>query len=95
MAAELTTMRLRIRGRVQGVGYRVWAAAEAKKHGLRGWVRNRSDGTVELLASGERKTVEAFIAACARGPAGARVENFDMRPDTPPAEEGFRMLATV
>jgi acylphosphatase len=46
------TLRLRITGRVQGVGYRLWATRTAARLGLRGWVRNRSDGSVEVLATG-------------------------------------------
>jgi acylphosphatase len=64
---------LRIAGRVQGVGYRAWAIATATRLGLRGWVRNRRDGTVEALVGGDDDAVEAMIAACRDGPYGARV----------------------
>lgn len=50
--------RLTVRGRVQGVGFRAWTVREAKALGLDGWVRNRRDGTVEVLAcGGDRKSV--------------------------------------
>jgi acylphosphatase len=63
-----------VRGRVQGVGYRAFVEDEAWRLGIAGWVRNRRDGTVEALFAGEAETVDAMIAACRRGPLGARVE---------------------
>ena len=72
MAPE-KTVRLRITGSVQGVGYRVWATRTAAGLGLRGWVRNRSDGSVEALATGVPDAVSAMIEACRQGPHGARV----------------------
>jgi acylphosphatase len=68
-----TTVRLRITGRVQGVGYRLWATRTAATLGLRGWVRNRSDGSVEVLATGIPEDVAALVEACRQGPLGARV----------------------
>ena len=92
---ELTTLRLRIEGSVQAVGYRYFAAEEARKLGLDGWIRNRSDGTVEALASGSTNAVEAFVAACMRGPPGARVTNVDLHSADPPAESGFHTRPTL
>ena len=66
--------RVRIHGRVQGVFFRNWTAQQAHALGVRGWVRNRRDGSVELLAYGEDEAVEALIAACGTGPPAARVE---------------------
>jgi acylphosphatase len=80
-------VRLIIRGRVQAVGYRAWAADEARRLGLDGWVRNRADGTVEALAAGDDAAVERFIAACRSGPALARVTAVDVGP-ADPAEVG-------
>jgi acylphosphatase len=67
------TLRLRITGEVQGVGYRMWAIRTAGSLGLRGWVRNRSDGSVEVLATGAPGAVATLIQACRRGPSDARV----------------------
>lgn len=92
---DTTSLQLRIEGAVQGVGYRAFAAAEARRLGLNGWVRNRSDGTVEALVSGERAPVEAFVAACMRGPFGSQVKNIDLLKAEPPAEKGFRTRPTV
>lgn len=67
------------RGRVQGVGYRAFVEYEAYRRGLRGWVRNRRDGSVEAVFVGPRDAVEAMIEACRRGPYGARVDALDHR----------------
>ncbi len=72
-----TTRRLRISGRVQGVGFREALRAEALARGLTGWVRNRSDGTVEALLQGEPAAVDAVAAWARRGPPAARVERVD------------------
>jgi acylphosphatase len=67
------SVRLRIAGRVQGVGYRAWAIRQASALGLRGWVRNRGDGSVEALLIGDDDTVGRMIEACRQGPLGAHV----------------------
>ncbi len=86
---DVTSMRLRIEGSVQAVGFRYFAMEEARKLALDGWIRNRSDGTVEALVSGSTKAVEAFVAACARGPQGAKVTSIDLHKAEPPDEKGF------
>jgi acylphosphatase len=95
MAEDVTVLRLRIEGAVQGVGFRAFVVQEARKLGLDGWVRNRSDGTVEALVSGETKQVEALVAACMRGPPGARVTNLELKTAEAPAEKGFRSRPTL
>jgi acylphosphatase len=65
--------RVTIRGRVQGVGYRAWVEHRAVAHGLEGWVRNRTDGSVEALFSGPQDVVADMVASCRRGPSSARV----------------------
>ena len=67
--------RVLIRGRVQGVGYRAWVDDEAGRLGLRGWVRNRRDGSVEAVFEGNEKTVADMIAFCRKGPSSSRVED--------------------
>jgi acylphosphatase len=64
---------VRIQGRVQGVWYRGWTVLEAERRGLRGWVRNRNDGSVEALFIGPDETVADMVAACREGPPAARV----------------------
>ena len=70
---ERSAIHLTIRGRVQGVGYRLWATDEARRLGLDGWVRNRRDGSVELLAIGPEEAVGRLVEACRRGPPAAAV----------------------
>jgi acylphosphatase len=71
-----------VRGRVQGVGYRAFVEDEASQRGLRGWVRNRRDGSVEAVFAGPRAEVVAAIEACRRGPFSARVSGLDQREGT-------------
>lgn len=66
---------LRISGRVQGVGFRYSMADEAERLGVRGWVRNRHDGTVEAVVDGEPGALEAIVSWARRGPRGAHVTN--------------------
>ena len=73
MTAPEKTVRLKITGKVQGVGYRIWATRVAAGLGLRGWVRNRRDGSVEALATGAPDAVGALVETCRQGPYGARV----------------------
>jgi len=68
-----------VRGGVQGVGYRAFVEHEAHRRGLRGWVRNRRDGSVEAVFAGPRDAVVAMIEACRRGPYAARVDALDDR----------------
>jgi acylphosphatase len=88
------SVRLRIEGRVQGVGYRDWLTRQARASGLRGWVRNRVDGSVEALLIGETEAVEAVIAACWRGPRMASVTAVQRSPDGDDGSVGFRQLPT-
>lgn len=90
-----TAIRLRIEGRVQGVGYRAWLEREARRHGLRGWVRNRRDGSVEALLIGPDDAVEAAIAACARGPRLAGVTGIERYPAVDDGSTGFSPLTTI
>jgi acylphosphatase len=64
-----------VRGRVQGVGFRATAQHEARKRQLGGWVRNRTDGSVEIDAEGEAADLESFLSFLHRGPRGAHVES--------------------
>jgi len=68
------SVRVSIYGRVQGVGYRAWTSSKAEQLGLKGWVRNRMDGSVEAIFSGEEAILERMLEACERGPSVARVE---------------------
>ena len=87
--------RVRIEGRVQGVGYRYWTVEQARGRNLSGWVRNRRDGSVEALFAGTAEQVNDMIAACHEGPLGARVTDVRHSPADPPAERGFRQMPTA
>jgi acylphosphatase len=86
--------RLVITGLVQGVGYRDWLVAQAEAAGLSGWVRNRTDGSVEALLAGEAAAVAHVVEACRSGPAAARVVAVAEEAAEPPALTGFRRLPT-
>ncbi len=88
-------VRVRISGRVQNVWYRCWTTKEARARGLRGWVRNRLDGTVEALFIGEETAVAEMIEACRDGPPDARVADIAEAPDVDDGSDGFREAPTV
>jgi len=67
-----------INGRVQGVFFRSETRYEAKKRGIKGWVRNTPDGRVEAVFEGEEDNVKELIKFCKRGPPGARVTDMDV-----------------
>jgi acylphosphatase len=74
-----STIRLvRIRGKVQGIGYRIWSEREALKRGLEGWVRNRKDGSVEAVFAGTSTAVNSMIDICRKGPPLSRVDAVDV-----------------
>ncbi len=71
--------RIRVYGRVQGVGFRWSAVREAGRRGLTGWVRNLPDGSVETLAEGS--DLECFLAWCKKGPLVAQVDRSEVIPE--------------
>ena len=73
--AEHHSVRVRISGRVQGVGFRDWTQRKATELGLSGWVRNLAGGEVEALFSGPPDVVDQMLAAVRRGPQLARVDD--------------------
>ena len=88
------TKKLRISGRVQGVWFRAWSAEQAIALGLRGWVRNRRDGTVEMLLQGEAAAIERMIGLARQGPPAARVERVEIEESDEPAPKGFEKRPT-
>ena len=91
----MKTRRLRIHGRVQGVFYRGWAVEAARALDLSGWVRNREDGTVEILVAGSEEPVRLMIERARRGPPGARVERIDVEEMEEEVAPGFTQRPTV
>lgn len=79
-------VRLQIHGRVQGVWFRGSMQAEARRLGVGGWVRNRSDGSVEALIAGEAASVRRLVDWARSGPSGARVTKVIEAPEPPPAD---------
>ena len=94
MAAPTRTVHVRIEGRVQGVGYRVWTERKATSLGLLGWVRNRRDGTVEAVFQGPGGTLEAMIKACRAGPPGAIVTGLETRAEDSDPFNAFEVRET-
>jgi len=84
-------VRVVVSGRVQGVFYRDSCRAEARRLGLRGWVRNRSDRTVEVVAEGPRDRVEQLLTWCRRGPPRATVTGITVTDEVLAAERSFRI----
>lgn len=79
----LVALRVWVCGRVQGVGFRDFACRQARRLGVRGYVRNLADGRVEAYAEGPADRVQALVEALRRGPTAARVEGVDTEPVPP------------
>ncbi len=75
----MRAVKLRIEGLVQGVGYRYYAYRLAKRYGVKGYVMNMPDGSVEVVAEGEGKNLERFLEEVARGPHSAVVTNVSVQ----------------
>jgi acylphosphatase len=80
MTPHKTTLHLVIHGRVQGVFFRDSMRREAQNLAVAGWVRNRSDGTVEAVVQGEPAAVDAIVRWAKHGPERAQVERVDIEP---------------
>jgi acylphosphatase len=85
----MTRVHVRIRGWVQGVGFRFEARARAESLGVSGWIRNAPDGTVEAVFEGEEERVRSMVDWCRRGPSSARVDDVEAEPEEPTGETGF------
>ncbi len=89
-------MHAAVTGRVQGVGFRYFTARAAGNHGLHGWVRNRRDGSVELVAEGPPQALARFNADLQRGPAGSFVAGVEIRWEPATGEfDDFSIRKTV
>ncbi len=79
MAVEQVRAHIKIRGRVQGVWFRALAQERARELGVRGWVRNCPDGSVEVVAEGEKNALQRLITWCHKGPEGALVTDVEVK----------------
>jgi acylphosphatase len=82
MTSPPLRLRIVVRGRVQGVGFRYAAVATARRLGLTGWARNAADGSVEILAEGDPAAVHELLAWCRQGPPSARVSSVQHAEET-------------
>jgi len=82
-------VRVTVRGRVQGVSFRVATRDRARSRGVAGWVRNRPDGVVEAVFEGPEEAVSSLVDWCRRGPSGADVESIEVDPEPLRGERGF------
>jgi acylphosphatase len=78
-AMALKQLQLLVRGRVQGVYFRASTQREARRLGITGWVKNRADGTIEIVAEGEEVSIRELYGWAQKGPTAARVERVDTR----------------
>ena len=90
-----TAVHLRIFGKVQNVWFRGWLVEVADCAGLRGWVRNRSDGTVEALLIGPESLVQEVAGHCRSGPPAAIVGRVLATPGRDDGSAGFRLRSSV
>ncbi len=82
----------RVRGKVQGVGFRWWTRSRARGLGLAGTVRNCPDGSVEVRVRGREEVVDAFREQLAHGPPGSRVEEVEEIPAGPVEGDSFEIV---
>lgn len=89
----MTVVRRRVvvSGRVQGVYFRDTCRRVAERLGVGGGVRNRADGTVEVVAEGPSDAVDELVGWCRHGPPRARVDRLDITDEAPVGEHGFRV----
>ncbi|MET0588847.1 MAG: acylphosphatase [Novosphingobium sp.] len=86
---------IRVSGKVQGVWFRDWTILEANARGLSGWVRNRLDGSVEVLAMGQPESVEKLIERLHEGSPASQVAKVDVRATEVEPLDGFGRRPTV
>jgi acylphosphatase len=94
-ASDRRSVRVRLEGHVQGVGFRYWTERAATNLGLDGWVRNRRDGGVEAVFSGGADAVARMIERCRQGPPSARVDFVKVMDEAQLPPPGFEVRPTV
>lgn len=86
------SVRLYIKGLVQGVFYRMFVKQNAEKHNVKGFVRNLNDGRIEVFLEGEAGAVDKLIALCKEGPKHAQIRNVEMKPEK---FQGFKVFKVL
>jgi len=94
-ALDEDCVHITITGRVQGVWFRGWTAQQAHAIGIRGWVRNRGDGSVEAVFAGSHNNVNEMIKRCRKGPPLARVDSIDVSKIDHQDFNGFEKRPTI
>lgn len=94
---EIATISMTVRGRVQGVGFRIFVALTAERLNVSGWVKNLPDGSVQLQATAPRQVLDELITAVSLGPHGSHIAQVDtetvIAPGGNPANAmGFNIL---
>lgn len=93
---EQARLHANINGRVQGVGFRAFVVDRALALGVKGWTRNRWDGSVEVIAEGERKTLDQLLISLRRGPTMSNVTQLDIEWSSPTSEfKSFYVRSTA
>jgi acylphosphatase len=92
MMSDMVAVHVRIEGRVQRVWFRAWTVQQARKRGLKGWVRNRSDGSVEAVFAGPEAQVKDMVQTCWTGSPKSKVEKVISEPAELPKEADFREI---
>jgi acylphosphatase len=90
----MKSVHARITGRVQGVGFRAWMEQTAERLGVRGWVRNRRDGSVEAVIAGDTSKVDEMLTMCWQGPPAAKVDGVSVDDAQAPAGNRFESRPT-
>lgn len=95
MPSDRRIVRVRLYGRVQGVGFRFWTVEQAERLGLDGWVRNRRDGSVEACFAGPPAAVDQMLERCRQGPRAARIDRVEVENVNGEVPPGFSILPSV
>jgi acylphosphatase len=90
----MKTVRARITGHVQGVGFRAFVERAAQRVGVSGWVRNRRDGSVEAVIAGDAGKIDEMLTMCWQGPPGSKVDGVSAEEAPAPEGTGFEVRRT-
>jgi acylphosphatase len=92
---SMPTVRLVIKGKVQGVFYRASAREMAEKLGITGWIKNNAEGDVEALITGSQHNIDHFVSWCWQGPARARVDTVEVKKEEERSFDSFQVIRGI